>query len=99
AACSHTPRAPVPRPPLPVPGRTSHHIVAIAQGDNPAAIRPAHRIPTITANETVRGRDGTAEPRAAVAPGRRSAIAVPVRTCDHVVAVAQGGNGSRHTAT
>src|SRR5262249_23885390 len=64
---------------------TDHHVVAVAQG-----VDPADGIPVGDAGEAGVGGDHAADSRAAVAPGRRPAVAVPIRTGDHVVAVAQG---------
>src|SRR5207245_2048266 len=56
----------------------------------------AHLITGVAADKAIGVGDGTADPRAAAAPGHRPATteiaAVPVRTCDHVVAVTQEGD-------
>src|SRR6266849_1238370 len=79
------------RPAIGVPVRSFDQVVAVAQGgEAPEAILKdevdeAYLIPRVAADEAVGVGDGAARPRAAVAPGRRPAIAVPIRTSDHVV--------------
>src|SRR5205814_1329901 len=82
--------APSHRPTLAVPGWTLDHVVAVAQrGDGAADI-----ILGVAADKAVGGGDGTGGPCTAVAPSHLPAIAVPVRTLDHVVAVAQEGDAA-----
>src|SRR5260370_3891089 len=76
------------RPTLVVPIRASDQVIAVAQGSKAFS----HIIIGPGADEAIGVGEGAADPRAAVGPGRRPAIAVPVRTSDHVVAVAQGGD-------
>src|SRR5262249_3503456 len=85
------------RPTTAVPGRTSDHIVAVAQGGHvrPALnIRAADKvatpfIPRVAADEAVAGIGGAADPSGAAPPRHRPAIVVPLRADDNVVAVGQ----------
>src|SRR5262249_49199607 len=74
-----------------VPVRTCDHVVAVAQGSD---ARAAHLIATIATHKAIGVGDGAADPRASVAPGHCSTTigyaTVPSRTCDHIIAVAQG---------
>jgi hypothetical protein len=63
---------------------TNDHVIAVGQG-----IDTAHVIAKGDAGETIVGRDHAANTGAAIRPGDGSAIAVPLRTGDYVVAVAQ----------
>src|SRR5262249_52006910 len=80
------------------PEWTCDHVVAVAQesdsGDTAGGI--AHLIPRFAADEAICLRNDAACSCASVAPGHCSTTigyaTVPVRTCDHVVAVAQGSD-------
>src|SRR5438105_14068095 len=58
-------------------------------------IGTTHQIMGVAADEAICVGDNASNPGAAIAPGYCPAIAVPVRTFDHVVAVAQRGNAVR----
>src|SRR5439155_38641 len=79
--------APGHRPAATVPVRTVHNVVAVGKKLN-AVI--SQTICGTGADQAVGFGDDTGNTRAAIAPGHRSAEAVPRRTVDHIVAVAQG---------
>src|SRR5207237_566645 len=93
AAEARAPVAPGHGAAIAVPGRTGNHVIAVAQGcdadHKKTGIVAAHIIIGIAADEAIRGGDGTTNSRATVAPGCRPALAVPLGTIDHVVAVGQ----------
>src|SRR5262249_13129262 len=75
------------RPAIAAPGGTSDHVVAVAH------VRDAHGanlIIGLSADQAIVLGDTALDPALAVRQDPRPAIAVPGRTIDHVVAVAQG---------
>src|SRR5207302_1696031 len=80
--------APSDRPPPAVPIATCNHVVAVALRDHALKRAPAHLIPRAAADEAIRLGEDAADRRITVAPGNRPSPAVPIPTCDHVVAVA-----------
>src|SRR2546425_693939 len=81
-----------------VPIRTSDHVIAVVQGvdarkkvkgSNEAV---AHLIIGLAPDEASGVGDGAADPRAAVPPGYRSALAVPEQSRNHVIPIVQGGD-------
>ena len=96
-----TPAVPLPHVTAPasaaaplVQAGADHHVVAVAQGRHAVV---ADLVIRRTADQAVRGTDGTADAGRAAAPRDRAArrrAVVPVGAAHHVVAVAQG----RHAA-
>src|SRR5439155_10038729 len=88
-------RAAAPRccSPTTVPIRTEDLVVAVGErgGVAPDEIPEiaVHSITGVAADQTIGFGDGATDPAAAIGPGRRPAIAVPIATEHHVVAVAQ----------
>src|SRR5438477_269648 len=74
-----------------MPVRTIDHVIAVAQADNGGVIGQAHRIIRLAAYEAIGCCYSAAAPRPAVAPRNRTAIAVPARTGNQIIAVAQRG--------
>src|SRR6516164_8370837 len=68
-----------------VPKRRINHVVSITQREG-----YADDISRAAAHEAIGVADAAANSRAAVAPGDRPPIAVPPRTLDQVVTIAQG---------
>src|SRR5207253_7599336 len=87
---------PGPRPAITIPSRTLDHVVGVAQGSD-AVVFPAHLISGVAADEAIGLGDRAADSCASVPPGYGTAAAI--RTYDHVVAVAQGGDGAARLIT
>src|SRR5262249_27069189 len=80
--------APGQRSTLLVPARRNHDIVAVTQRGQGAPSTDA--VPRGAAHEAIGLGDNPADPRTAVDPGDGPASAIPARTTDDEVAVAQG---------
>src|SRR5262249_27376499 len=83
-------------PAIAVPKRTVDQVVPVAQGQDgevESTTSGANHIIWVVADEAIGVGDIAADPCATIAPGHRTAIAVPERTLDHVVPVFQGDDG------
>src|SRR5262249_6422988 len=83
------------------PGGRSHAAAPVGGGDDVVAVAQGgdgrvHQVAGRRAGEAVGGRDAAREPGAAVGPGDRALLEVPVRAVDDVVAVAQGDDRQAH---
>src|SRR5207248_1622472 len=85
--------APGHRPTIAVPVRALNQVVAVAQRDDDGvAAIVTDLILGIAADKAIGVGDDAADPCIAAAPGYRPTLAVPIRTNDHIVAVAQRGD-------
>src|SRR5262249_22563193 len=75
-----------------IPQTAINHVVVIAQDGDAFGAHPAMRV---IAHQTIRLGARTTDRRAGVLPGRRPALAVPIRTQDDVVAVIQGDQAGK----